>query len=100
MSICRDLEFRFSTGEIESVRISIETPCPANEPDMWWCDYSISGTTINKTFRLAGIDSVQALTLVLATMPTELERIERSLQGRFWFLGELGHLFSEVRTQV
>lgn len=100
MIVSRDLEFRFSTGEVEPVRISIEAPVPAEEPGMWWCAYSIAGTTIQKSFRLAGIDSVQALTLVLATMPAELERIAKRCQGEFWFLGEPGHLFSEVRGQV
>lgn len=99
MIVSRDLEFRYSSGEVEAVRVSIEAPVRSEEPDMWWCAYSIKGATIQKSFRLAGIDSVQALTLVLATMPAELERIAKKNQGEFWFLGEPGHLFALVKSQ-
>ncbi|NQD35731.1 hypothetical protein HPT27_01775 [Permianibacter sp. IMCC34836] len=50
MVVSRDLEFRFSTGEVEAIRVLIEKPFPADEPETWWCAYSITGSTIKTEF--------------------------------------------------
>jgi hypothetical protein len=95
----RELEFRFTTGGSERVLVSIYSPRPAEEPEMWWCPYSIIGNKVHKIFRMAGIDAIQALTLTLATIPVELEWLSRKHEGEFLFLGEHGHCFSEIPSQ-
>ena len=95
----RELEFRFNAGSSERVVVSIFSPRPAEEPEMWWCPYSITGCKIHKVMRMAGIDSVQALTLTLGVIPAELDFLAKKHDGEFLFLGESGHCFSAIASQ-
>jgi hypothetical protein len=96
----RELQFQYAAGGSEAVRVSIGVPVPAEEPETWWCTCTIVGTNIQKSFPTGGIDSVQALTLALASLPEILEFLSRKHEGEFHFLGEPGHCFSIVASQA
>ena len=95
----RELQFQYAAGSSEAVRVSIGIPVPAEEPETWCCTCTIIGTSIQKSFPTVGIDSVQALTLALGTLPDILEFLSRKHEGEFHFLEERGHCFARVASQ-
>jgi hypothetical protein len=92
----RDLEFVRAAGDREPVRVSIFVPVPGELEGQWWCECVIEGKSFRKPFRIAGGDSIHALTLTLTTIPEELEQLSQRHNGVFHFLGEAGHEFHRL----
>lgn len=91
IAIERNLTLKGKSGE-EPVVVSFFVPHRIEQDD-WQCDYQIVGGSFKRTFYAVGIDSVQALTLALASAKTDLEYIQEKHDAYFYFLGEPGHEF-------
>ena len=89
----RHLEFVTAEGAREMFTISIMLPVLAEEGNDYYCAHKIESQSINKIFKIFGIDSVQALDLSLKGVTPYLEHLEKVRNGRFYFLGEVGHCF-------
>ena len=89
----RDLEFRFSGGAAESVEVSFCKPSFNPDVGYWECQYSVVGESIDFKRNAAGADSVQALSIALKSVATDLRQIELSQDGSFYLEGEPGHEF-------
>jgi hypothetical protein len=88
----RNLIFKRESGQEEPVVVRVFVPYRIEQGD-WQCDYEIRGNSFQRTFHAIGIDSAQALTLVIGNIRADLEYDERKHKGIFYFLGEPGHEF-------
>jgi hypothetical protein len=93
VAIQRDLVLKHETGEECPVVVRLFVPHQIEQGD-WQCDYEIRGGPVAHERYAVGIDSAQALTLVLGGLKNELAYIERKHKGHFFFLGEPGHEFT------
>jgi hypothetical protein len=88
----RNLTLKHQSGEEEPVVVSLLVPHRIEQGD-WQCDYKIVGGSFQRTYHAIGIDSVQALTLALASVRTDLNYLEKKHKAHFQFLGQPGHEF-------
>src|SRR5690349_9787662 len=78
----RDLTFTRSDGVVEPVQVLIGAPVLDGE-DTWLCPYLIQGPSFKKQFRMAGVDSMQALVHTTHIISVELEALARKHGGAF-----------------
>ena len=69
----RAVTFTRADGSAEVVTVRVGKPVVCDVPDEWRCPYQIDGFSGVKTFRMIGVDSVQALLLTLQTILPELQ---------------------------
>ena len=83
----RHLEFVGSTGVSEPAVVQVGEPVhPAGGP--WWCPYQVKTQSFERTFAMAGEDSMQALILTLHVIATELNALAKQHGGVFMQYGE------------
>jgi len=83
----RHLEFVGSTGVSEPAVVQVGEPVhPAGGP--WWCPYQVKTQSFERTFAMAGEDSMQALILTVHVLSTELKALARQHHGVFKQHGE------------
>ena len=86
----RELEFHAEDGTVEEAILKVGRPFEDSEGLSWVCPYELSTKNRRKLFGMHGIDPLQALSLTLKTLRTEVEYWERTQRGKFYFLGEEG----------
>ncbi|MGH9385592.1 MAG: DUF6968 family protein [Vicinamibacterales bacterium] len=81
----RTFRFRCSDGTEKTVVVRIGVPIAdsGGPRDNWACPYEITAFDRVRTSAMLGIDSVQALTLTLHILPTELRALARDHGGAF-----------------
>ena len=89
----RKLEIHRFDGTVEPVTVRIGIPFQVDGEQDYCCPYEISTETKTKLRGVLGIDSIQAVELVLAAVRADLVAWERKEMGTFKFLGEPGHGF-------
>jgi hypothetical protein len=82
----RELEFTPRQGSKYTVAVRIGTPYGG--PDQWHCPYQIEGGGKQRTFAIAGGDSMQALVLTTRVLSAELDLWARDGDGKFSFDGQ------------
>jgi hypothetical protein len=82
----RELEFTPRQGPKYTVAVRIGTPYGG--PDQWFCPYQIEGGGKQRTFAMAGTDSMQALVLTTRVLSAELDLWARNADGDFSFDGQ------------
>lgn len=88
----RSLVLKRHSGSEDAVVVKFFVPEQIPQGD-WQCQYEIRGGPIQHIHRTIGIDSVQALSLALAGVRTELDFFARKHSAEFFFLDEPGHEF-------
>ena len=89
----RKLEIHRPDGNVEPVIVRIGMPFQVDGDQDYCCPYEISSEIKTKLRGVLGIDSLQALDLVLAAIRADLASLEKKEIGIFKFLGEPGHGF-------
>jgi len=93
----RHLEFVSSSGASEAAVVQVGEPVhPTGGP--WWCPYQVKAQSFERTFAMAGEDSMQALILTLHVLSTELEALARKHHGVFKQHGEAKLGFPDMRN--
>jgi hypothetical protein len=82
----RGVTFTRADGSTEQVTIRIGKPTTGEFPDEWTCPYQIQGFGRTKTFRAAGVDSIQALLLTLQTILPELDHLAKRESASYCWL--------------
>lgn len=69
---------------------SVRLGCPVLDAsgENWMCPYEVKVENESKSFRIHGIDSMQALVLAMKTLDVEIEVIAKKLGGTPQWLGE------------
>ena len=80
----RELSLVRSDGSKDTVTVRIGTPYEEDDT-MWACPYQIQGPNRTKTFRMGGLDSMQALLLTTQVILPELDAWARHEGGTFQF---------------
>jgi len=68
--------------------IRLGRPVPDESGDNWMCPYEVRVQDECKSFRMHGIDSMQALVLAMKTLDVELEVKAKKLGGKLQWHGE------------
>jgi hypothetical protein len=93
-------ELRFHAKDGGSVDLLIEIGRPVPDPEhqgMFVCPYRISGLGPQEVRFREGVDSFQALSSALASIPVEVEYFSGRVEGRLTWDGGEGHGFPEHR---
>ncbi len=70
------------------VSIRLGRPVPDESGENWMCPYEVRVQDECKSFRMHGIDSMQALVLAMKTLDVEIEAMAKKLGGKPRWLGE------------
>jgi hypothetical protein len=84
----RELEFVRTSGEVESAWVTLGEPVQPEEGGPWHCPYQVRTPSFERTFAIAGEDSMQALILSLHVISSVLASLERQHGGVFKQYGE------------
>jgi len=84
----RDIDFIRHSGEVEPAVVSIGEPVQPEANGPWRCPYRVQTPSFQRTFAMAGEDSMQALILSLHVIGSELIGLAREHNGVFKQYGE------------
>jgi hypothetical protein len=79
----RELDFERSSGEVELALVMVGEPVQPTSDGPWYCPYQIRTTSFEKSYAIAGEDSMQALILTLHVLSSVLISLERQHGGQF-----------------
>src|SRR4051794_36070281 len=79
----RVLDFERASGEIEQALVMVGEPVQTESDGPWYCPYQIRTPSFEKSFAIAGEDSMQALVLTLHVLSSVLASLEREHGGLF-----------------
>lgn len=91
-------ELRFHSKDGGSVDLLVEIGRPVPDPehqDTFVCPYRISGLGPQEVGFREGVDSFQALSSALASIPVEVEYFSGRVSGQVSWIGGQGHGFPE-----
>ena len=89
----RELQLSAAGGPDRIVSVRIGKPRPFSDGRDYFCPYQITGVGDEKVSAAAGIDSVQALQLVMTAVGADLFALNRSCYGGLnWEGGKHGDL--------
>lgn len=94
----RNLDFVRRSGLSEAATVSIGEPVLRDCEGTWRCPYQIRTKSFERTFAMAGEDSMQALILTLHIISTELHALAKQHGGAFTQFGEADVGFPSVRN--
>jgi hypothetical protein len=83
----RELTFTRSGETEEAVIVTIGAPIQAGD-DYWVCPYQIKAQSFQKQFRMAGVDSMQALIHTVGIIAVELETLALKHKGTFQYFDD------------
>jgi hypothetical protein len=93
----RNLDFVRHSGESETAIVSVGEPVrPEGGP--WYCPYQVQTKSFERTFAMAGDDSMQALILTLHIIATELNALAKQHGGVFKQYGGADLGFPSMRS--
>ena len=84
----RQLDFVRQSGATEVAVVSLGEPVRPDESGPWLCPYQVCAPSFERTFAIAGEDSMQALILALHVISSELISLQRQHGGEFKQYGE------------
>lgn len=84
----RELDFVRPSGEVELALVMVGEPVQPDDNGPWYCPYQVRTPTFERSFAIAGEDSMQALILTLHILSSELLSLERQHAGVFKQYGE------------
>jgi hypothetical protein len=84
----RELDFVRASGEVELALVMLGEPVQPEEGGPWLCPYQVRTPSFEKTFAIAGEDSMQALILSLHVISSVLDSMGRQHGGAFRQYGE------------
>ena len=84
----RELDFVRTSGEVELALVMLGEPVQPEKGGPWLCPYEIRTPSFERTFAIAGEDSMQALILSLHVISSVLVSLEREHGGVFKQYGE------------
>jgi len=94
----RSLDFVGPSGVSETATVSVGEPVRPDSQGPWRCPYQIRTASFERTFAMAGEDSMQALILTLHIIGTELDALAKQHGGVFRQYGEADLGFPSVRS--
>ena len=92
----RSLEFVAVSGASETATVSIGEPVRPDSNGPWHCPYQVRTPSFQRTFAMAGEDSMQALILTLHIIATELAALAKQHGGVFKQYGEPAAGFPQI----
>ena len=86
----REMEFRYEDGTTEVFFLRVGMPYEIDDGGDWICPYELGTESDRKLFGMFGIDSLQALELMMKILKVDIENWERVKKGQCFFLDEKG----------
>lgn len=94
----RSLDFVRASGVAEAATVSVGEPVRPDRQGPWYCPYQIRTDSFERSFAVAGEDSMQALILTLHIIGTELKALAKQHVGVFMQYGEADLGFPDVNN--
>jgi|SRR5689334_8577840 hypothetical protein len=82
----RTIEWTDSSGHTSEVRMRVGRPQPFPDSADVYCPIQVIGVGSERVMYAAGIDGIQAISLALKMLRTELDALQRELGGRLTWL--------------
>ncbi len=94
----REIDFIHHSGKVELAIVSIGEPIQPEAKGPWGCPYRVQTPSFQRTFAMAGEDSMQALILSLHVIGSELIGLARENNGVFKQYGDDDLGFPDVQA--